>query len=112
MTIDPEHLRMAEALLFASREPLDEAALAERLPDGADIGALLATLQDSYKARGVNLVRLAGKWCFLTAPDLAWLLEMERETTRKLSRAALRSEERRVGKGGGARGGGGRWRKE
>lgn len=89
MTIDPEHLRMAEALLFASREPLDEAALAERLPDGADIGALLATLQDSYKARGVNLVRLAGKWCFLTAPDLAWLLEMERETTRKLSRAAL-----------------------
>ena len=89
MSVDPGHVRMAEALLFASREPLDEATLAERLPEDADIAAILASIEETYKGRGVNLVRLAGKWGFLTAPDLAWLLEMERETTRKLSRAAL-----------------------
>lgn len=89
MTVDPEHVRMAEALLFASKEPLDEAALAERLPEGADIPAILSTIEEHYRHKGVNLTRLAGKWTFLTAPDLAWLLEEERETTRRLSRAAL-----------------------
>ncbi|MBO0334635.1 SMC-Scp complex subunit ScpB [Sneathiella sp. CAU 1612] len=89
MSLDPEHVRMAEALLFASKEPLDEAALAERLPEGADIPAILATIEEHYRHKGVNLTRLAGKWTFLTAPDLSWLLEEERETTRRLSRAAL-----------------------
>ena len=89
MSLDPEHVRMAEALLFASKEPLDEAALAERLPDGADIPAILATIEEHYRNKGVNLTRLAGKWTFLTAPDLSWLLEEERETTRRLSRAAV-----------------------
>ena len=89
MSLEPEHVRMAEALLFASKEPLDEAALAERLPDGADIPAILSTIEEQYRHKGVNLTRLAGKWTFLTAPDLSWLLEEERETTRRLSRAAL-----------------------
>ncbi|PHQ66664.1 MAG: SMC-Scp complex subunit ScpB [Sneathiella sp.] len=89
MTVEPEHVRMAEALLFAATEPLDEATLAARLPDGADIDAVLGTLQEQYKHRGVNLTRLAGKWTFLTAPDLSWMLEEERETTRRMSRAAL-----------------------
>ncbi len=89
MSLDPEHVRMAEALLFASKEPLDEAVLAERLPEGADIPAILFTIEEQYRHKGVNLARLAGKWTFLTAPDLSWLLEEERETTRRLSRAAL-----------------------
>ncbi|MZR30855.1 SMC-Scp complex subunit ScpB [Sneathiella litorea] len=89
MSLDPEHVRMAEALLFASKEPLDEAVLAERLPEGADIPAILSTIEEQYRHKGVNLARLAGKWTFLTAPDLSWLLEEERETTRRLSRAAL-----------------------
>ena len=89
MSIDPEHVRMAEALLFAAKEPLDEATLAQRLPDGAEIPAILATIEEHYRHKGVNLTRLAGKWTFLTAPDLSWLLEEERETIRRLSRAAL-----------------------
>ncbi|MAZ03716.1 MAG: SMC-Scp complex subunit ScpB [Sneathiella sp.] len=89
MSIDPEHVRMAEALLFAAKEPLDEATLVQRLPEGAEIPAILATLEQQYRHKGVNLTRLAGKWTFLTAPDLSWLLEEERETTRRLSRAAL-----------------------
>ena len=39
--------------------------------------------------RGVNLVRIAGKWTFRTAHDLAWLLAREAIEQRKLSRAAL-----------------------
>jgi len=40
----PEELRLLEALLFASNEPIDQATLAKRLPDGTDIKAALAQL--------------------------------------------------------------------
>jgi segregation and condensation protein B len=85
----PEHVRLLEALLFASAEPLDAATLAERLPDGVDVAATLTRLQEEYATRGVNLVRVAGKWTFRTANDLSWLLSREAVETRKLSRAAL-----------------------
>lgn len=84
-----EQLRIVEALLFAAAEPLDESALAERLPRGADLKSLLMTLQAFYTSRGVNLVRVAGKWAFRTAEDLAFLLHRETTDERKLSRAAL-----------------------
>lgn len=84
-----EQLRIVEALLFAAGQPLDEAALAERLPRGADLRSLLATLQAFYAPRGVNLVRVAGKWAFRTAQDLSFLLHRETTDERKLSRAAL-----------------------
>jgi segregation and condensation protein B len=80
---------MLEALLFAAAEPLSEAALAERLPKGADVLPLLEQLAARYEKRGVNLVRVAGKWSFRTAPDLAFLLRREVAETRKLSRAAI-----------------------
>ena len=63
--------------------------LAARLPDGVDLRAALRRLQDEYAPRGVNLVRIAGKWTFRTASDLAWLLSKETVETRKLSRAAI-----------------------
>jgi segregation and condensation protein B len=46
-------------------------------------------LQNEYAARGVNLVRVAGKWTLRTASDLAWLLTREALVSRKLSRAAI-----------------------
>ncbi|MGB8756473.1 MAG: SMC-Scp complex subunit ScpB, partial [Pseudolabrys sp.] len=36
-TARPEELRLLEALLFAAGEPLDEAMLARRLPDGVNV---------------------------------------------------------------------------
>src|SRR5215207_9795461 len=87
--VRPEHLRLLEALLFASAEPLDEATLAARLPEDVDVKTVLAQLQAEYAARGVQLVCVAGKWTFRTANDLAWLLTREAAETRKLSRAAL-----------------------
>ncbi|MBP7066064.1 SMC-Scp complex subunit ScpB [Ferrovibrio sp.] len=84
-----QQLRIVEALLFAAAEPLDEASLRKRLPKNARIKALLAALEDQYRPRGVILKQLAGRWSFMTAPDLKHLLEHHREVTRKLSRAAI-----------------------
>ena len=85
----PEELRLIEALLFAAADPLDEATIAKRLPDGVDVKQALAQLRDEYAPRGVNLVRIGRKWTFRTAGDLSWLLTKETIETRKLSRAAI-----------------------
>jgi segregation and condensation protein B len=85
----PEELRLLEALLFAAGEPLDEAMLARRLPDGVNVKTTLAQLRDEYATRGVNLVRVGKKWTFRTATDLSWLLTKQIVETRKLSRAAV-----------------------
>ncbi|MCA0405328.1 MAG: SMC-Scp complex subunit ScpB [Proteobacteria bacterium] len=83
-------VRVAEALLFASPEPLSAEDLARRMPAGVEIDAVLGELERLYRPRGVNLVRLAGKWMFRTAPDLGHLLKPEGEAEpKKLSRSAL-----------------------
>ncbi|MGE0151665.1 MAG: SMC-Scp complex subunit ScpB [Reyranellaceae bacterium] len=84
-----QHLRLLEALIFASATMLDEDGLAERLPEGVDVNALLAELAETYAHRGVNLVKLAGGWTFRTAPDLKDRLKIETQVSRKLSRAAV-----------------------
>ena len=84
-----QNLRMVEALLFASAEPLSAAEIAGRLPEGTDISGLLRDLQAIYAERGVNLTQVAGKWMFRTAGDLSFLLSREAVEQKKLSRAAL-----------------------
>jgi segregation and condensation protein B len=87
--MNPEHLRMTEALLFAASEPLSEEALKTSLPEGANVAAIIVELQKEYEGRGVNLVRVAEKWQFRTAADLAFLLRKEKPEQKKLSRAAI-----------------------
>jgi segregation and condensation protein B len=84
-----EALRMAEALLFASAEPLSAADLAGRLPEGTDVAGVLRDLQAAYAERGVTLVQVSGKWMFRTAGDLSFLLSREAVEQKRLSRAAL-----------------------
>jgi len=84
-----EHTRIIEALLFASDKPLSSIALADCLPEGVQIDSLLRNLQKHYAERGVNLVEIAGKWVFQTAPDLAFLLRKEVAEDKRLSRAAV-----------------------
>jgi segregation and condensation protein B len=84
-----EAARMAEALIFASAEPVSEKALAARLPDGVNLHAALADLQAIYAKRGVNLVKVGDAWAFRTAGDLAFLMTRDTIQQRKLSRAAL-----------------------
>jgi segregation and condensation protein B len=82
-------LRLLEAILFASTEPLAEKELAGRMPEGADINGLLQELKDIYANRGVHLLAFEDRWAFRTAPDLASKFHVEKEVVRKLSRAAI-----------------------
>ena len=81
--------RLIEALVFASAEPVAETDLAAELPADLDIAALLAELAADYAGRGVELVRVAGRWQFRTAADLAARLSREVVEPKKLGRAAL-----------------------
>ena len=82
-------VRLAEALIFASAEPVGPAALARALPDDAEVEAVVAELQALYSGRGVELVEVAGGWMFRTAPDLAPLLTRVVQQKRRLPRAAM-----------------------
>ena len=86
-----QETRIVEALLFAATEPVSTDFLAERLPEGTDIGAILEDLQTLYASRGVNVARVAGKWSLRTAEDLSPHLRIERKVSRKPSRAAVES---------------------
>ena len=72
-------LRLAEAILFATAEPVAPAALAQRLPEGTDVKGLVEELKGLYANRGVHLVEMEGRYAFRTAPDLGPRLQIERE---------------------------------
>lgn len=84
-----EQMRMVEAIVFASSEPVSEKALKERLPDGCNLKPLMSGLQSFYASRGVNLVKIGGNWSFRTADDLSFILQKEAVNVKKLTRAAL-----------------------
>lgn len=84
-----EQLRLLEAILFATTEPLSAKAIHERLPEGADLGVLLPQLKETYTGRGVELVEIDGHWAFRTAQEIADSLTVEKEVNKKMSRAML-----------------------
>ena len=84
-----DELRLLEALLFAAPSPVDEDGIKQRLPEGADIPALIDELTAFYAPRGVNIVHVGGGWTIRTAPDLAPRLKLTQKVGRKLSRAAI-----------------------
>ncbi|MCP4070632.1 MAG: SMC-Scp complex subunit ScpB [Hyphomicrobiales bacterium] len=84
-----ENLRMVEAIVFASREPVSEKTLIDRLPEGSDLKTILEELKQVYSGRGVNLVQIGANWAFRTADDLGFLLQREAVEVKRLSRAAL-----------------------
>lgn len=84
-----EALRLAEALLFASAAPVALRALAQLLPDDADVDAVIAALRVRYAGRGIELAEVAGGLQFRTAADLAPQLRRVVEVPRRLPRAAM-----------------------
>ncbi|MEM7618440.1 MAG: SMC-Scp complex subunit ScpB [Pseudomonadota bacterium] len=79
---EPELLRMLEAILFASSEPISPQAMLERLPEGADLNVLLPQLKENYQGRGVELVEVGGQWAFRTAQDVGESLTIQKEVAR------------------------------
>ena len=86
-TKNNQELRILEAMLFAATEPVPEAVLIERMPNGSDVAALLLELSTQYRDRGINLIQVSGRWVFRTALDLRESLKIEVNVSRKLSRA-------------------------
>ncbi len=82
-------LRRAEAVLFASGQPMSAAQIAEILPPDVEPAAVLMELKRTYAGRGIKLVEVAGKWRFQTAEDLSFLFVEERHVQKKLSQASL-----------------------
>lgn len=87
MSSPDDLVRAVEATLFAAQEPMSAEAISIHL-GGANVKDALAELEETYRARGINLVERGKRWHFQTAPDLAHLLRREREESRRLSRAA------------------------
>ncbi|OYV39660.1 MAG: SMC-Scp complex subunit ScpB [Acidocella sp. 20-61-6] len=82
-------VRLAEALIFASREPVTARVLTNLLPETVDVDAVMAALVGQYETRGVTLMEVAGGWQFRSAPDLAIMLRKVVELPRRLPRVAM-----------------------
>jgi segregation and condensation protein B len=86
---DEDALRLAEAVVFASAEPVTPRGLARVLADDIDADAVLAALRARYQGRGVELVDAANGVMFRTAVDLAPRLRKVIESPRRLPRVAM-----------------------
>ncbi len=84
-----DHLRLAEALVFASAEPVPARSLAALLPEDADADTVLRALAARTAGRGVELIEVGGGWQFRTAPDLAPRLTRLVSRPRRLPRVAM-----------------------
>ena len=82
-------LRLAEAMVFAAAAPVGLRALANLLPVGVDVDAVVAALRERYAGRGVELAEVAGGLQFRTAADLAPRLRRVVVVPRRLPRAAM-----------------------
>ena len=87
--VTEQALRIAEATIFASSDPVSDATLSELMPQNVPLTDVIAKLAERYADKGINLVKVAGGYSFRTAPDLGFLIARDREPTRKVGRAAL-----------------------
>ena len=81
--------RQVEAILFAAEEPLDLESIQTRLKVKANVPKILKSLENQYKNRGINLICIAGKWSFRTSSNLSELMNLQKSTQKKLSKAAI-----------------------
>ena len=81
--------RQIEAILFAAEEPLDIESIKARLKIKTDVPKVLESLESQYKIRGINLICIANKWSFRTSSNLSKLMNLQKSTVKKLSKAAV-----------------------
>jgi segregation and condensation protein B len=86
---DEDSLRLAEALIFSSADPVSARSLSRLLPDDLDADAVLVALRARYAGRGVELLEIGNGVMFRTAEDLAPRLRKVIEVPRRLPRVAM-----------------------
>ena len=84
---DPE--RQVEAVLFAAAEPLDIESIQSRIARKINVIKILELLKKQYSKRGINLVCNSGKWSFRTSTNLKGLMNLQKSSQKKLSRATI-----------------------
>jgi segregation and condensation protein B len=72
VTVSPEHLRTAEAIIFVSKTPVTARVLRHQMPD-ADVDEVLAALRKLYEGRGFGIAETGGGWTFRTRPECSRL---------------------------------------
>ena len=84
-----DQVRIVEALLFASPDPLDKKTLSEKLPENTNIDEIINKIEDMYQNRGFKLKKIGNKFMFKTSGDLSFIMQREAKAQRKLSKAAI-----------------------
>ena len=84
-----EQERQVEAILFAAEEPLDIESIKMRMTVKSNVANILESLEKQYKDRGINLICISNKWSFRTAANLSKLMNLQKSTQKKLSKAAI-----------------------
>ena len=84
-----DQVRIVEALLFASPDPLDKKTLSEKLPENTNIDEIINKIEDMYQNRGSELKKIGNKFMFKTSGDLSFIMQREAKAQRKLSKAAI-----------------------
>jgi len=84
-----DQVRIVEALLFASPDPLDKKTLSEKLPENTNIDEIINKIEDMYQNRGFELKKIGNKFMFKTSGDLSFIMQREAKAQRKLSKAAI-----------------------
>ena len=87
--MDNKDIKLLEAILFASGEPVEETDLKDKIKDKKSITIYLNQIKDFYSSRGINLIKTGSKWSFRTSSELIDDLTIFKTQKRKLSRAAL-----------------------
>ena len=80
--------REVEAILFSAEEPLDIETIKLRMKAKGNIKNILDSLEKQYSARGINLVCITNKWSFRTPANLSKLMNLQKNSQKKLSKAA------------------------
>ena len=87
--MENKDIKLLEAILFASGEPVEEKYLEDKINDKENITKYLNEIRNFYSTRGINLIKTGNKWSFRTSDELINDLTIFKNQKRKLSRAAL-----------------------
>ena len=83
------YIKVVEALLFSSSEPVKDHVITSKLPDTIDTNEVMKEISEFYKDRGIECLRINDSWAFRTSKDVSDYLDVERVVTKPLSRPAL-----------------------
>ena len=81
-------IKIIEAILFASNEPVEENILIEKISDKKKLNTYLSEIKEYYSSRGINLIKVGKKWSFRTSSEISDSLTIFKKQKRRLSRAA------------------------